>query len=86
MAGIVPVFLCVCSLQCSTNHFVSIKKRHLFLQSLRFCLFDVDSDSNDLADHDNLGTAECTLAQILATQENKVKFFEGQKSLKGNIL
>jgi len=41
-------------------------------QSLRFCLFDVDSDSNDLADHDNLGTAECTLAQILATQENKV--------------
>jgi len=41
-------------------------------QSLRFCLYDVDSDSTNLADHDNLGTAECTLAQILATQENKV--------------
>jgi len=39
-------------------------------QSLRFSLYDVDSDSTDLGDHDNLGTAECTLAQILATQEN----------------
>jgi len=39
---------------------------------LRFSLYDVDSDSTDLRDHDNLGTAECTLAQILATQENTV--------------
>ena len=44
----------------------------LLFQSLRFCLYDVDSDSGNLADHDNLGTAECTLAQILATQENQV--------------
>jgi len=41
-------------------------------QSLRFCLYDIDSNSTDLGDHDNLGTAECSLAQILATQENKV--------------
>ena len=41
-------------------------------QSLRFNLYDVDSDSTDLGDHDNLGTVECTLAQILTTQENQV--------------
>jgi len=41
-------------------------------QSLRFNLYDVDSDSTELGDHDNLGTAECSLAQILATQENKM--------------
>ena len=46
----------------------------LSFQSLRFSLYDVDSDSTDLGDHDNLGTAECILAQILATQENMVKY------------
>ena len=41
-------------------------------QGLRLCVFDVDSDSGDLGEHDNLGTAECTLAQILAAPNHKV--------------
>ena len=41
-------------------------------QELRFNIFDVDSQSSNLRDHDNLGSAECTLAQILAAPNNEV--------------
>ena len=38
----------------------------------RFCLFDVDSDSGELRDQDDLGTAETSLAQILAAPGHKI--------------
>ena len=41
-------------------------------QGLRFNIFDVDSDSSNLRDHDSLGSAECSLAQILAAPNNEV--------------
>ena len=41
-------------------------------QGLRFSIFDIDNDSSNLNDHDNLGSAECSLAQILAVTNNEV--------------
>ena len=38
----------------------------------RFCLYDVDSDSGELRDQDDLGTAETSLAQILAAPGHKI--------------
>ena len=32
----------------------------------RFCIFDVDSDSGDLSEQDDLGTTESSLSQVLA--------------------
>ena len=46
-------------------------------QALRLNIFDVDSDSADLRDHDSLGSAECTLAQILAAPNNEVSISSG---------
>ena len=41
-------------------------------QSLRFCLYDEDGGSEDLSKHDNLGTAECSLANILAAPHHRL--------------
>ena len=38
----------------------------------RFCLFDVDSDSGDLSEQDDLGTAETSLAQVLAAPGHRL--------------
>lgn len=35
-------------------------------QHLKFELYDIDSDSNDLSDHDFLGEYECTLGQLVS--------------------
>ena len=41
-------------------------------QDLRFAVYDIDSESGFLEDHENLGTAECALAQILSADRLKV--------------
>ena len=43
---------------------------HLYY--LRFCLYDVDSDSGELSDQDDLGTAETSLAQVLASPGHRL--------------
>lgn len=35
-------------------------------QNLKFSIFDVDSSSSDLKDHDFLGAASCSLGQIIS--------------------
>lgn len=35
-------------------------------QNLKFDIYDVDSDSSDLRDHDFLGAASCSLGQIIS--------------------
>ena len=45
---------------------------YIVFQDLRFKVYDIDSDSGFLEDHDNLGTAETTLAQILSAESLKV--------------
>ena len=32
-------------------------------QQLRFCIYDIDGPSSDLASHDFLGSVECTLGE-----------------------
>ena len=53
------------------NRHQSSSLSHL-LQSLRFAVFDVDDDSGELDGQDRLGTAECSLAQLLAGSGHKV--------------
>ena len=71
--------------QASTSPTTSIRSRSRLLsvlapptycncQGLRFSIFDIDNDSSNLNDHDNLGSAECSLAQILAVTNNEVIF------------
>ena len=43
---------------------------HLYI--FRFCLYDVDSDSGELKDQDDLGTAETSLAQVLAAPGHRL--------------
>ena len=38
----------------------------------RFCLYDVDSDSGELSEQEDLGTAETSLAQVLAAPGHKL--------------
>ncbi|XP_023345926.1 copine-9 [Eurytemora carolleeae] len=42
-------------------------------QDLRFAVYDIDSESGFLEDHENLGTAECALAQILSADRLKIE-------------
>ena len=37
-------------------------------QLLKFCVYDIDSSSGDLSDHDALGVLECSLGEIMAAQ------------------
>ncbi|XP_038147965.1 copine-3-like isoform X2 [Cyprinodon tularosa] len=39
------------------------------VQRLRFCVYDIDSDTHDLSDHDFLGELECTLGQIVSNKQ-----------------
>ena len=38
----------------------------------RFCIFDVDSDSGDLSEQDDLGTTESSLSQVLAAPGHRL--------------
>jgi len=42
-------------------------------QELRFCVYDIDDKDGDLSGQDNLGSVECSLAQILA--KHKMSLF-----------
>ena len=43
----------------------------LCLQSLRFAIYDWDKDNSYTADQDDLGTMECTLADVVRSRGNK---------------
>ena len=46
---------------------INISYRFEEQQHLRFDVYDVDSQSDSLADHDFLGTAVCTLGQLIGS-------------------
>uniref|UniRef100_A0A665VY49 Copine 3 n=1 Tax=Echeneis naucrates TaxID=173247 RepID=A0A665VY49_ECHNA len=39
------------------------------VQSLKFCVYDIDNDTYDLGDDDFLGELECTLGQIVSSKQ-----------------
>jgi len=68
-------------------------------QPLRFEVYDIDAPSANLENHDFLGYAECTLAQVVAAgyqglslplQQNKSKYYpilpKNAKISKGSII
>ena len=50
------------------NFAAKVRLRYVFEQQqlLRFEVYDIDSESDDLQDHDFIGAAECTLGQIVS--------------------
>ena len=53
-------------------HHLYNKCKFIVCTCCRFCLFDVDSESGDLSEQDDLGTAETSLAQILAAPGHRL--------------
>ncbi|KAJ1521162.1 hypothetical protein ONE63_002857 [Megalurothrips usitatus] len=49
-------------------------------QNLKFGIYDVDSDSSDLRDHDYLGAATCSLGQIISNGKVKLPLLKHESS------
>lgn len=54
-------------------------------QNLKFDIYDVDSDSSDLRDHDFLGAASCSLGQIISNGKVSAELLNKRFILLWNI-